>query len=109
VDYPIVDDITVICFEFHLVAKLGLPPNKFLVAVMSHLSCELVHFNPNAIAALSYFTMLCECSLGIAPDTSLFWYFYSTSRYEKIVFSGIRLSLHRCRREEYIPTSFNGS
>jgi hypothetical protein len=78
VEYPIVDGTTVVCFESHLVAGLGLPPSKFLVAVISHLGCELVHFNPSVIVALSYFTMLCVCWLGIAPDTSLFW--YSTPR-----------------------------
>jgi hypothetical protein len=72
VDFPTVDDTIVVCFESHLVAGLGLPPSKFLVAVMSHLGCELVHFNPNAIATLSCFTMLCKCWLGISPNTSLF-------------------------------------
>jgi hypothetical protein len=75
--YPTVYDTTVVCFESHLVAGLGPPHIKFLVAVMSHPGCEVVHFNPNTIAALSCFTMLCECWLGIAPNTSLFWYFYS--------------------------------
>jgi hypothetical protein len=63
---------TMLCFKSHLVDGLGLPPSKFLVGVMSHLGCELVHFNPNIMAALICFTMLCECWLGIAPDTSLF-------------------------------------
>jgi hypothetical protein len=72
VEYPTVDVTTVVCFESHLVAGLGVLPSKFLVAVMSHLHCELVHFNPNVITALSCFTMLCECWLGIALDTSLF-------------------------------------
>jgi hypothetical protein len=61
VEYPTVDGTTVVCFESHLIAGLGLPPSNFLVAVMSHLGCELVHLNPNVIAALSCFTMLCEC------------------------------------------------
>jgi hypothetical protein len=76
---------------------------------MSHLGCELVHFNPNAITALSYFTMLYECWLGIAPDTNLFWYFYSSAWYEKVVFSGIGLSFHCHPREEYIKASFKSS
>jgi hypothetical protein len=109
VEYPIVDGTTVVCFESHLVAGLGLPPSKFLVAVISHLGCELVHFNPSVIVALSYFTMLCVCWLGIAPDTSLFWYFYSPARYEKVVFYGIGLSILCHRREEYIKASFKGS
>jgi hypothetical protein len=72
VEYSTVDNTIVVCVESHLVAWLRLPPSKFLVVVMSHLGCELVHFNPNIIAALSYFTMLCKCWLGIASDTSLF-------------------------------------
>jgi hypothetical protein len=77
VEYPTTDGSTVVCFESHLVTGLGIPPSKFFVAIMNFLECELVHLNPNAIAALSCFTMLCECWLGITPDTSLFWYFYS--------------------------------
>jgi hypothetical protein len=77
VDVPIVNDSTTICFESYLIIGLGLSPSKFLSSIMNFLECELVHFNLNAIAALSYFTILCECWLGIAPDTNLFWYFYS--------------------------------
>jgi hypothetical protein len=93
-----VDDTMMVCFKSHLIARLGLPPSKFLVVVMGFLGCELVHLNPNAITALSCFTMLCECWIGIASDISLFWYFYSLARYDKVVYSRIRLSLHRHRR-----------
>jgi hypothetical protein len=72
-----VHDSTTIYFESYLLARLGLLPRKFLSSIMNFLGCELVHFNPNAITALSCFAMLCECLLGIVPDTSLFWYFYS--------------------------------
>jgi hypothetical protein len=58
VDVPMVDRSTVVCFKYHLVAGLGLPPGKFLVAIMNFLRCELVHLNLNVIAALSCFTML---------------------------------------------------
>jgi hypothetical protein len=107
-EYPTVDGTNVVCFKSHLVAGLELPPSKFLMAVMSHLGCELVHLNPNAIDALSCFSILCECWLGIASDTSLFWYFYSPARYKKVVFSEIGLSLRRQRRKEYIKASFKG-
>jgi hypothetical protein len=72
VDVPTLDGSTMICFESHLVVGLGLPPSKFIVAIMNFLWCELVHLNSNAIAALNCFTMLCECWLGIALDTSMF-------------------------------------
>jgi hypothetical protein len=72
VDVPIVNDSTTISFESYLIVGLGLSPSKFLSSIMNFLGCELVHFNLNAIAALSYFTILCECWLGIAPDTNLF-------------------------------------
>jgi hypothetical protein len=55
-----VDGSTIVYFESHLITGLDLPPSKFLVAVMNFLGCELVHLNPNSIAALSCFTMLCE-------------------------------------------------
>jgi hypothetical protein len=71
VDVPTAEGSTVICFESHLVAGLGLLPNKFLVTIMGYLNYELFHFNPNPISALSTFVMLCECWLGIMPNTSL--------------------------------------
>jgi hypothetical protein len=76
---------------------------------MNFLKCELVHFNPNVIAALNCFTMLCECWLEIAPVTSLFWYFYSLARYDKVAYSMIELSLRRYRQKEYINTTFKSS
>jgi hypothetical protein len=109
VDVPTVHDSTIVCFESYLVVGLDLPPSKFLSAIMSFLGCELVHFNPNAIAALSCFAMLCECWLRIVPDTSLFWYFYSPVRYTKVVYSRIGLSLHRHRSQQYIDATFKSS
>jgi hypothetical protein len=106
VDFPTTHGSTVVCFESHLIVGLGLPPSKFLVAIINFLGCELVHFNPNAIVALSSLFMLCECWLGIHPDTSLFWYFYSLTRYNNDVYSEIGLSLRRHRSQEYIDATF---
>jgi hypothetical protein len=61
VDFPTTHGSIVVCFESHLITGLGLPPSKFLVAIMNLLGCELVQFKPNAITALSCFSMLCEC------------------------------------------------
>jgi hypothetical protein len=107
--FPTTHGFTVVCFESHLIAGLGLSPSKFLVAITNFLSCELVHFNPNDITALSCFSMLCECWLGIPLDTSLFWYFYSPARYNKVIYSGIGLSLHRHRCKEYVDATFKSS
>jgi hypothetical protein len=109
VDVPTVHDSTTICFESYLITGLGLPFSKFLSSILNFFGCELVHFNPNAIAALSYFAMLCECWLGIAPDSSLFWYFYSPVRYTKVVYSGIRLSLCCHHSQQYIDATFKSS
>jgi hypothetical protein len=106
VDIPTTHGSIVVCFKSHLVGRLGLPPSKFLVAIMNFLWCELVHFNLNAITALSCFTMLCECWLGITPDSSLFRYFYSPVRYNKVVSSRIGLSLCHHRIHEYIDATF---
>jgi hypothetical protein len=93
VDVPIVEGSTILCFESQLAAGLGLPPSKFLSRIMNYLECSLVHLNPNIVSALNSFVMLCECWLGIPPDTSLFWYYYSPARYTKTIFGGIGLSL----------------
>jgi hypothetical protein len=58
---PTVQGSSILCFESHLLAGLRLPPSKFLTAIMNYLGCSLVHFNVNAITALSNFVMLCEC------------------------------------------------
>jgi hypothetical protein len=93
VDVLTVEGSTVLCFESQLVAGLGLPLSKFLSSIMNYLECSLVHLNPNIVSALTSFVMLCESWLGIPPDTSLFWYYYSPARYTKIIFGGIGLSL----------------
>jgi hypothetical protein len=61
VEVPTVDNSTVVCFKSHLITGLGLPSSKFLVSILNFLGCDLVHLNANVIAALSCFTMLCEC------------------------------------------------
>jgi hypothetical protein len=93
VNVPIVEGSTIIYFESQLVAGVGLPPRKFLSSIMNYLGCSLVHLNSNAVSTLSNFIMLCECWLGIPPDTSLFWYYYSSARYTKTIFGGIDFSL----------------
>jgi hypothetical protein len=108
VDVPTIAVSTVLCFESHLLAGLGFLPSKFLAAIMNYLGCSLVHFNTNAIAALSNFIMLCECWLGILLDSSLFWYYYSPSSYTKFIYGGIELSLRRHHHDEYIPALFKG-
>jgi hypothetical protein len=102
VDVPIVEGSTIIRFESQLAARVGLPPSKFLSSIMNYLGCSLVHLNSNAVLALSSFIMLCECWLGIPPDISLFWYYYSPARYTKTIFGGIGFSLRRNRMDEYI-------
>jgi hypothetical protein len=79
VDVPTVAGSTILCFESHLLVGLGLPPSKFLAAIMNYLGCSLVHFNANVITALSSFVILCEYWLGIPLDSSLFLYYYSPS------------------------------
>jgi hypothetical protein len=105
---PTVEGSTIIFFESQLAAGMGLPPSKFLSSIMNHLGCSLVHLNTNAVLALSSFVLLCECWLGIPPDTSLFWYYYSLARYTKTIFGRIGFSLRRNRRDEYIKATFKG-
>jgi hypothetical protein len=106
VDVPTVEGSTILCFESQLPAGVGLPPSKFLSSIMNYLKCSLVHLNTNIVSALSNFIMLCECWLGIPPDTSIFWYYYSPARYTKTIFGGIGLFLRHKRRDEYIKATF---
>jgi hypothetical protein len=108
VDVPTVEGSTIVCFESQLAAGVGLPPSKFLSSIMNYLGCSLVHLNSNAVSTLSGFVMLCECWLGIPPDISLFWYYYSPARYTNTIFGGIGFSLRRNRWDEYINASFKG-
>jgi hypothetical protein len=105
---PTVENTIVVCFESHRVAGLDLPPSKFLVSILNFLRCEPVHLNPNTIAALSCFTMPCECWFEITPDTSMFWYFYYPAWYDKTIYSRIGLSLCRHHRKEYLDAIFKG-
>jgi hypothetical protein len=97
-DFLAIDQTNIVCFESHVMCGLGLPPSKFIVSVLNYIGCELAHLHPNAILMLSCFSMLCKCWLGIPLDTSLFWYFYSPTKYEHKVFSGIGLMLRRNRQ-----------
>jgi hypothetical protein len=72
VDVPTVEGSTILCSESHVTTGVGLPYSKFLSSSMNYLGCSLVHLNANVVSALSNFVMLCECWLGIPPDTSLF-------------------------------------
>jgi hypothetical protein len=92
-DFPTIGRTNIICFESHLMCGFGLPPSKFFVSILNYLGCELVHLHLNTITTLSCFSMVCESWLGIPPDTSLFWYFYSPAHYEHKVFSDIGLTL----------------
>jgi hypothetical protein len=93
VDVPTIEGSTIIYFESQLAAGVGLLPSKFLSSIKNYMGCSLVHLNSNAISALSSFVMLCEWWLGIPPDTSLFWYYYSLARYTKTIFGEIGFSL----------------
>jgi hypothetical protein len=72
VDVPTIEGPTILCFKSQLATGVGLPPSKFFSSIMNYLECWLVHLNTKAVSALSSFVMLCECWLGIPPDTSLF-------------------------------------
>jgi hypothetical protein len=107
-EFPMIDHTNIVCFESHWMCGLGLPLGKFIVAILNYLGCELIHLHPNAISALSCFSMLCECWLGIPPDTSLFLYFYSPARYEQKLFYGLGLTLRHNHRDEYPKVTFRG-
>jgi hypothetical protein len=44
-DFLIIDRTIIVCFESYLMCGLGLPPSKFLVAILGYLGCELIYYN----------------------------------------------------------------
>jgi hypothetical protein len=60
-EFPSIDHTNIVCFESYLMCGLGIPPSKFLLTVLNYIGCELLYLHLNAIAALSCFSMLCEC------------------------------------------------
>jgi hypothetical protein len=54
-EFPTVDNTSIVCFESHLIARLSLPPRKFLVLILNFLRCDLIHLHP-------------------LPNHILFWY-----------------------------------
>jgi hypothetical protein len=36
-EFLMIDKTTIVCFESHLVAGLGLPPSKFLISILNYL------------------------------------------------------------------------
>jgi hypothetical protein len=71
-DFPTINRTIIVCFKLHQICGLGLPSSKFCASILNNLECELVHLHLNAISVLCCFSMLCECWLGISPDTNLF-------------------------------------
>jgi hypothetical protein len=107
-EFPSIDHTNIVCFELHQMCDLSLPPSKFLVAILNYLGYERIHLHLNAISALSFFSMYCKCWLGIPPDTSLFWYFYSPAHCENKLFYGLGLTLRRNRWDEHPKATFKG-
>jgi hypothetical protein len=58
VDVPTIGGSAILCFESQLMARLGLPPSKFLSSITNYSGCSLVHLNPNVVSILSNFVML---------------------------------------------------
>jgi hypothetical protein len=104
-----IENNQLVTFESHLECAMGFPPSRFLVFFCRHYVLELVHPNPNAIAALSVFVVLCVCWLGIEPRHDLFRYFYTASYASKELIHTVGFNLRRSRISQYIPGKSKGS
>nr|TKW07288.1 hypothetical protein SEVIR_7G301209v2 [Setaria viridis] len=59
------------------------PPSRFFRGLLHYYGLELQHLNPNGIQHIAAFVALCEGFLGIAPNFSLWKYFFTVSLYQK--------------------------
>jgi hypothetical protein len=56
--------VSFVAFHEH---GLGLPTDRFMLALPHYYGVELHNFNPNSIAQVAIFVAVCEGYLGIAP------------------------------------------
>jgi Putative gypsy type transposon len=106
--FPTADTNVLIAFVAHVQCGFGVHPSKFFERICQFYDIESCHLKPNAVTALSVFTILCEAFLGIEPNLNVWRFLYKPFYYtdQKCIFS-ISFSLRDTGK--YIITSFRDS
>jgi hypothetical protein len=95
------------------------PASRFMRALLHHYGVELHNFNPNSIAQVAIFAVVCEGFLGIDPHWDLWTHLFSTEffaattetkKVRMVVWAGgCTLQLRLGRAQQYIPASLVSS
>jgi hypothetical protein len=95
------------------------PASRFMRALLHHYGVELHNFNPNSIAQVAIFAVVCEGFLGIDPHWDLWTHLFSTEFFaattetKKVRMAvwagGCTLQLRLGRAQQYIPASLVSS
>jgi hypothetical protein len=92
---------------------VGMPPSRFMRALLHYYKTELHHLTPNSISQATIFAAICEGYLGMEPHWNLWLHLFKAEHFTKKAGErGVRRAVHSgsCtlqvrvgRGEQYIP------
>jgi hypothetical protein len=98
---------------------LGMPPSRFMRALLHYYKVELHHLAPNSISQAAIFSAVCEGYLGMEPHWNLWLHLFKAEHFTKKAGErGVRRAVHAgsCtlqvragRGEQYIPAQLISS
>jgi hypothetical protein len=73
----------------------GMPPSRFMRAILHYYRVELHHFAPNLILQAAVFVTVCEGYLGIKPHWKLWLHLFKVEHFaKKAGEKGVRRAVH---------------
>jgi hypothetical protein len=74
---------------------LGMPPSRFMRALLHYYKVELHHLAPNSISKAAIFAAVCEGYLGMEPHWNLWLHLFKAEHFTKKVGErGVRRMVH---------------
>jgi hypothetical protein len=74
---------------------LGIPPSRFMRAILHYYGVELHHLAPNSISQVAVFVAVCEGYLGVEPHWKLWLHLFEAEHFAKKVGErGVRRAVH---------------
>jgi hypothetical protein len=74
---------------------LGMPPSRFMRALLHHYKVELHHLAPNSISQVAIFAAVCEGYLGMEPHWNLWLHLFKAEHFAKKAGErGVRRAVH---------------
>jgi hypothetical protein len=74
---------------------LGVPPSRFMRAILHYYGVELHHLAPNSISQATIFVVICKGCLGIEPYSKLWLHLFKAEHFAKKAGErGVRRAVH---------------